>query len=111
MHKLVVETKFTFGDSVRFDSPTQQRKGVGTIICITIDGDGDLDYMIKVGGGEGEDYLQPGILGNEITLLTMAEQNEQKVTAEEKKQNQTETTGGCMTVVAIVGVVLYYLIG
>ena len=66
MHTLTVQTKYTFGDRVRFDSPTQRRSGTGTIFAITIDGEGMIDYMIAINGGAD---LQPGILENEITYL------------------------------------------
>jgi hypothetical protein len=66
MHTLTLRTKFTFGDRVRFDSPTQRRCGTGTIFAITIDAEGMHDYMIRV---DGKDMLQPGILEGEISHL------------------------------------------
>ncbi len=66
MHTLTIRTKFTFGDRVRFDSPTQRRSGTGTIFAITIDAEGLHDYMIDV---DGQDKLQPGILEDEISYL------------------------------------------
>ena len=66
MHTLTIQTRFTFGDRVRFDSPTQHCSGSGTIFVITIGGDGHLDYMIMTEDGD----IQPGILESEITLLT-----------------------------------------
>jgi hypothetical protein len=71
MHTLTVWTMFTFGDRVRFDSPTQQRSGSGTVFAITVDRYGQVDYMIDIGQGAYSD-LQPGILENEMTLLGTA---------------------------------------
>ena len=65
MHTLTVQTKYTFGDRVRFDSTLQGCSGIGTIFAITIDAEGQIDYMIEVERGE----IQPGILENEISLL------------------------------------------
>jgi hypothetical protein len=66
MHTLTVQTKFTFGDRVRFDSRIQQCSGSGTVFAITVGGDGQIDYMIEIRQGE---LVQPGILENEMTLL------------------------------------------
>ncbi len=66
MHTLSVQTKFTFGDRVRFDSPTQSCSGSGTIFAINIDARGEVDYVIEQ---DDEPYAQGGILENEITLL------------------------------------------
>jgi hypothetical protein len=71
MHTLTVQTRFTFGDRVRFDSPTQQCSGSGTVFAITVDRDGQIDYMIEVRQGEFSE-LQPGILENEMTHLGAA---------------------------------------
>jgi hypothetical protein len=68
MHTLTIRTRFTFNDRVRFDSPTQQRSGIGKIYAITIDGYGQIDYLIDV-GRDGFSDIQPGILEDEITLL------------------------------------------
>ncbi len=66
MHTLVVQTKFTFGDRVRFDSATQHCNGLGRIAGITIyNAHGEHDYFIDVGPGE---YIQGGIEEHEITL-------------------------------------------
>ena len=37
MHTLTIQTQFTFGDRVRFDSPTQGCSGTGTVYAITVD--------------------------------------------------------------------------
>jgi hypothetical protein len=68
MHTVTVRTKFTFGDRVKFDSPTQSRSGVGKVFAITIDAELHIDYMIEIDRGEYTD-LQPGILEDEIMLL------------------------------------------
>lgn len=65
MHTLTVRTKFTFGDRVRFDSPTQQASGTGAIVAITVGPDNQIDYLIDPGEG----YLYGGIMENEITLI------------------------------------------
>jgi hypothetical protein len=64
MHTLTVRTKFTFGDRVRFNSPTQRLSGSGQVFAITVDYEGRIDYLIEVRPG----YLQPGILEEEIAL-------------------------------------------
>jgi hypothetical protein len=66
MHTLTVQTAFTFGDRVSFDSATQGRSGSGEIFAVTIDANGLHDYMIRV---DGQPELQPGILESEITLF------------------------------------------
>jgi hypothetical protein len=68
MHTLTIRTKFTFGDRVRFDSRAQGYSGIGTIFAITIDAEGQIDYIVELGAGEEHD-LQPGIYEDEITLL------------------------------------------
>jgi hypothetical protein len=67
MHTLTIRTKFTFGDHVRFDSRIQGCRGTGTIFAITVDLEGQIDYLIRLDDDPGD--LQPGILENEITLL------------------------------------------
>jgi hypothetical protein len=67
MHTLTVRTKFTFGDRVKFDSPTQSRSGVGKVFAITVDAEWHIDYMIEI--DRGEYTVQPGILEDEILLL------------------------------------------
>ena len=66
---LTVRTKFNFGDLVTFDSPTQGCSGSGEIIGVTIDGRGEIDYMI---GLEGTCEGRAGILEEEITLSKTA---------------------------------------
>ena len=66
MHELTIRTRFTFGDRVKYDSPTQKRSGSGIVRVITVGEDGHIDYMIGVESGE---YLQGGILEGEMTLL------------------------------------------
>jgi hypothetical protein len=65
MHTLTVQTRYTFGDLVQFDSPTQGCAGTGTVFAITIDGQGEIDYTIEIDRGEYSD-LQGGILEHEI---------------------------------------------
>ena len=65
MHTLTIQTKFTFGDRVRFDSPFQGKNGTGTIVAITVGPGNEIDYLIDPGDG----YLQGGILEHEITLI------------------------------------------
>jgi hypothetical protein len=67
MHRRTLETKYTFGDRVRFDSPSQGCQGVGTIYGITIYATGEPDYLIHP---DDDSAIQPGILENEISLLT-----------------------------------------
>ena len=67
MHVLTIETKFTFGDRVRFDSRTQNRRGSGTIFAITLDSERTIDYTIAI-DGRFDESLQPGILEDEIEL-------------------------------------------
>jgi hypothetical protein len=67
MHVLTIQTQFTFGERVRFDSPTQNRRGSGTIFAITVDNERRIDYIIEVDGRFGEP-LQAGILEEEIAL-------------------------------------------
>ncbi len=69
MHTLTVRTKFTFGDRVRFVSPTQGCSGTGRIIAITIDDQRQIDYVIAIKCGEDTEEMQPGILEQELTLL------------------------------------------
>ncbi len=66
MHTITIQTKFTFGDHVRFDSSTQGRTGTGKIVGITVYTDGSVDYLIDP---EGDKYLQPGIVEHEMILL------------------------------------------
>ena len=66
MHTLVAQTKFTFGDRVRFDSEVQKCSGTGEILAITVEVDGSINYLISVPDAE---YLHAGIQENEITLL------------------------------------------
>jgi hypothetical protein len=67
MHTHTLRTKFTFGDRVRFDSPTQRCSGTGTIFGIIVDRYGHLDYMIEV---DGRTSIRPGILEDEIAHLS-----------------------------------------
>jgi hypothetical protein len=68
MHTLTVQTKFTFGDRVRFDSATQGCSGTGTVFAITVDREQCIDYLIEIDRGDYRE-LQPGILEHEITML------------------------------------------
>jgi hypothetical protein len=65
MHTLTIQTEFTFGDRVEFDSRLQGCSGVGTIYAITIDDQMHVDYIIAV---EAESALRAGIQEHEITL-------------------------------------------
>jgi hypothetical protein len=65
MHMLTIQTRFTFGDRVRFDSTTQGCSGSGKIVAITVDARGQIDYIIDTGIS----CLQAGILEDEITPL------------------------------------------
>jgi hypothetical protein len=67
MHTLIVRTKYTFGDRVRFDSPTQRRSGTGTVYAIVSYAQGPHDYMIEV---DGEMDVQGGIQEDEISYLS-----------------------------------------
>lgn len=71
MHALTIRTKFTFGDRVRFNSAAQHCNGEGTVFAITVDKQGQIDYIIEIPMGHYTD-LQPGILENEIKLLETA---------------------------------------
>ena len=71
MHTLTVQTKFTFGNRVRFESQMQRCSGEGTVFGVTIDRYGHLDYIIEI-DRDGYTDLQPGILESELTLLDAA---------------------------------------
>jgi hypothetical protein len=49
MHVLTVQTKFTLGDRVRFDSRAQECSGIGTVYAITVDDQRRIDYTIAIG--------------------------------------------------------------
>jgi hypothetical protein len=66
MNTISIQTKFTFGARVRFDSPSQQCSGIGKVLLITMDAERRLDYVIEV---DGNDELQPGILEDEVSLI------------------------------------------
>jgi hypothetical protein len=66
MHTLLLQTKYTFGDRVRFDSPTQRCSGTGTIVAIVTYREGPIDYMLEV---DGRSEIQGGIQEDEMTLL------------------------------------------
>jgi hypothetical protein len=68
MHTLAIQTRFTFGDFVRFDSQAQHCTGEGQVFAVTVDRYGQIDYMIEIERG-GYTDLQPGILEDEITLV------------------------------------------
>jgi hypothetical protein len=68
MHILTIQTKFTFGDRVHYDSRIQQCSGTGIVYAITVDSERLVDYMIKIDEG-GCSNLQPGIQEEELTLL------------------------------------------
>ena len=66
MHTLTIQTRFTFGDLVSFQSPTQGRQGKGRIIAITVDFQKRIDFIIEVAIGDGGFDYVPGIFENEI---------------------------------------------
>jgi hypothetical protein len=69
VHTFTVQTKFTFGDRVRFDSRIQGCAGVGLIFAIELDRCGH-HYLIETGtGADGSTVVQAGILEEEFTLL------------------------------------------
>jgi hypothetical protein len=68
MHSLTIQTKYTFGDRVRFDSASQGGSGTGRIFAITVDAQRQIDYIIEIDQGSYTD-LQPGVLEHEIELL------------------------------------------
>jgi hypothetical protein len=68
MYTLTIQTKFTFGDRVKFESDAQQQKGEGRVFAITVDAHRLIDYIIEIDKGAYHD-LQPGILESEMTLL------------------------------------------
>lgn len=67
MHQLILNTKFTFGDAVQFNSTAQGLSGKGKIFAITIDRENNIDYIVEIDQGDYSD-LQPGIYEDEITL-------------------------------------------
>jgi len=69
MHSLNIITKYTFGDRVCFDSPTQLRNGNGKIVGIMIDEFMVITYMIAIEPGDYDD-VQAGILESEIIDLS-----------------------------------------
>jgi hypothetical protein len=69
MHTLTVQTRFTFGDRVRFEAPGQECSDVGMVVAITINRDGKIDYVIKLDQVGGAGALQPGVPESDVTLL------------------------------------------
>lgn len=67
MPLLTIQTKFTFGDRVYFESQAQGCHGTGTVFAITIDSGMNIDYIIEVGEGTNH-RLQAGILEEELSL-------------------------------------------
>jgi hypothetical protein len=72
MHLHTFQTRFTFGDRVRFDSSLQRCRGEGKVFAITLGADGQIDYMIEIFGDDGYSDLQPGILESEMMLFDPA---------------------------------------
>ncbi len=68
MHNFTFSTPFTFGDTVRIDSPTQGISGFGRIYAITVTADGGIDYMVE-SEEDGEMVIYPGILESEMRRL------------------------------------------
>ncbi|WP_020475688.1 phospholipase D-like domain-containing protein [Zavarzinella formosa] len=68
MHTHTLRTKYTFGDRVRFNSHTQGIEGTGKIFAITVDSEGQIDYIVDIGRGEYSE-LQNGIYEDEIISL------------------------------------------
>jgi hypothetical protein len=76
MYPLIIKSKFTFGDRVSFFSRIQCGiAGSGDIYAITIDAEGRIDYMIQLDENATRN-IQPGILENEITLITASNWNQ-----------------------------------
>lgn len=66
MHTHTIQTKFMFGDRVRFDSKLQGLSGSGTVFEVSFGGDPlFMHYTIELGNG----HHQPGILEDEIMLI------------------------------------------
>lgn len=70
MYTLTIQTKFKFGDRVRFESAWQGRKGTGTIFGVMLDKYSQISYMIDTTeAGEYTDTLVQGIFENEISSI------------------------------------------
>jgi len=65
MQSFIIQPTYKFGDIVRFDSRAQGFSGRGKIVAITIDVQGNIDYMLDIG----KQLLQPGIYEDEIRQL------------------------------------------
>ena len=66
MHTHTVRTKFTIGDRVQFDSPTQRCSGIGIILGFTV---GQDCRSTRIDPGEDGD-LYAGTQEYEITLVS-----------------------------------------
>ena len=74
---------YKFDDLVRFDSRAQGFSGKGKIVAITIDVQGNIDYMLDIG----QKLLQPGIYEDEITMLEGKEKERRILPATASKYN------------------------
>jgi hypothetical protein len=68
MSTFAIQTKHTFGQTVRFDSRMQRLSGVGTILAITVDAEKCIDYMVEI-ERDGYQAFQPGIYEDEVVGL------------------------------------------
>ena len=66
MHQIAVQCRFTFGDVVRFDSPSQGCSGTGKIVGVNIYDDWTYSYTVEI-GQDGYEVYQPGIAEKEIS--------------------------------------------
>jgi len=73
MHTLTVQTKYNFGDRVKFESSSQDLKGIGRIIAITIEDDRSSTYIVETVEPDGVHICQPGICDAEIICLVERE--------------------------------------
>jgi hypothetical protein len=73
MYTLTFQTKYTFGQRIRFDSRMQGRSGIGTIFAITVDAEGKIDYTLSIMDEAGYSDLQPGIYEEEIISVLSIE--------------------------------------
>jgi hypothetical protein len=65
MYSITIQIRFSLGERVRFDSPTQRCRGSGKIFGVTVYQEGPIDYLIQQDDKPG---VQAGILEPEIAL-------------------------------------------
>jgi hypothetical protein len=63
MYVHTLRTRFTFGDCVTFNSPTQGCDGIGRIVAITLEDNNSTHYTLEI---LESGVFQPGIVDNEI---------------------------------------------